>query len=59
MIGSHRLSSRDGTREVELSFATKGLLAFIVGKLLSKLISDYVATEAESLRRRCDSLVHA
>lgn len=40
MIGSQRLSSRDGAKEVQLSFATKGLVANIVGKLFSKLISD-------------------
>jgi len=58
MIGGHRLSSRDGATEVELSFASKGLVANIVSKMFSKLISDYVATEAKSLKSRCDSLVH-
>ena len=58
MIGGHRLSPRDGATEVELSFASKGLVANIVGQMFSRLISDYVATEAKSLKGRCDSLVH-
>jgi len=58
MIGGHRLSSRDGATEVELTFATKGLFANLVGKMFSKLISDYVATEAKSLKIRCDRLAH-
>jgi uncharacterized protein YndB with AHSA1/START domain len=57
MIGGHRLSSRDGATEVELSFTSKGLFANIVGKMFSKLISEYVATEAKSLKSRCESLV--
>ena len=58
MIGDHRLSSRDGATEVELSFTSKGLFANIIGKMFSKLISDYVATEAKSLKSRCNSLVN-
>jgi len=58
MIGGHRLYSRDSGTEVELSFTTEGLFANIVGKMFSKLISDYVATEAKSLKSRCDSLKH-
>ena len=57
MIASHRLSSHVGATEVELSFATRGLLANIVGKMFSKTIRDYVATEAKSLKSRCDRLV--
>src|SRR5215470_1075234 len=56
LIAGHRLSSHDGATEVELSFTSKGLLANIVGKMFSKMISDYVATEAKSLKSRCDSL---
>jgi uncharacterized protein YndB with AHSA1/START domain len=58
LIGDHRLSSRDGATEVELSFTSEGLLANILGKMFSKLISDYVATEAKSLKSRCNSLVN-
>lgn len=57
MIADHRLSSRDGTTEVELSFTSKGILAHIVGKMFSKTIRNYVATEAKSLKSRCDRLV--
>jgi hypothetical protein len=56
MIADHRLSSRNSATEVELSFTSKGLLANIVGKMFSKIISDHVATEAKSLKNRCDSL---
>jgi Polyketide cyclase / dehydrase and lipid transport len=56
MIADHRLSNRDGATEVELSFTSKGTFANLVGKIFSKLISDYVATEAKSLKSRCDSL---
>jgi hypothetical protein len=58
MIGDHNLSNRDGVTEVELSFTSKGTFANLVGKIFSKLISDYVATEAKSLKSRCDSLAH-
>jgi hypothetical protein len=58
MTAEHRLSSHDGATEVELSFTSKGLLANIVGKIFSKTINDYVATEAKSLKSRCDSLAH-
>lgn len=58
MTAEHRLSSHDGATEVELSFSSKGLLANIVGKMFSKMISDYVATEAKCLKSRCDSLAH-
>ena len=58
MIADHRLSSHDGATEVELSFTSKGLLATIVGGMFSRTISDYVATEAKSLKSRCDSLAY-
>lgn len=59
MIADHRLSPHDGATEVELSFTTKGILANIVGKIFFRMISDYVATEAKSLKNRCDSLKEA
>ena len=58
MIADHRLSPSDGATRVELSFTSKGLFANIVGQMFSKLISDYVATEAKSLKSKCDSLAH-
>jgi hypothetical protein len=56
MIASHRLWPSNGATEVELSFTSKGLLANIVGRIFSNLISDYVATEAKGLKNRCDDL---
>ena len=56
MIADHRISPRDGGAEVELSFASEGLVANIVAKMFSKLIGDYVATEAKSLKSPCDGL---
>jgi len=56
MIADHRLVSRNGTTEVELSFASKGLLADLVSMIFSKLIREYVSTEARSLQRQCESL---
>ena len=56
MIAGHRLSPHDGATAVELSFTSKGLVAHIVSKVFSRLISNYVATEAKSLKNRCASL---
>ena len=56
MIADHRLVPRNGTTEVELSFASKGLLADLVSMIFSKLIREYVSTEARSLQRQCESL---
>jgi carbon monoxide dehydrogenase subunit G len=56
MIADHRLSSQDGATEVELSFRSRGLLANLVSKMFSQIISDYVATEAKSLKSRCDNM---
>jgi hypothetical protein len=58
MIAGHRPSSHNGATEVELSFTSKGLLANIAGRMFSRIISDYVATEAKSLKKRCDSLAY-
>jgi hypothetical protein len=56
MVADHRLSPRGDATEVELSFTSKGLLANIIGRMFSRVISDYVATEAKGLKSRCDSL---
>ncbi len=56
IVADHRLSPRGDATQVELSFTSKGLLANLICKMLSRLISDYVATEAKSLKSRCDSL---
>ena len=56
MIADHRLVPRNGTTEVELSFASKGFLANLVSMIFSRLIREYVATEARSLQHQCESL---
>lgn len=56
LVAGHCLSPRDGATEVELSFVSKGLLANVVAGLFSKMIRQYVATEARSLKNRCDAL---
>jgi len=56
MIADHRLVPHDGGTEVELSFASKGFMADIVSTIFSRLIREYVATEARSLRRQCESV---
>lgn len=48
MVAAHRLSPRGDATEVELSFSSKSLMANIIGKMFSRVIRDYVATEAES-----------
>ncbi|MGB6132013.1 MAG: SRPBCC family protein [Acidobacteriaceae bacterium] len=57
MIADHRLNAGDGAgTEVELSFATEGVLGAILGGLYAKRIADYVRTEARSLKAHCESL---
>ncbi len=57
MVADHRLTASDHTgTEVELSFATEGLVGALLGSINSKLIADYVRTEALSLKQHCESL---
>jgi ribosome-associated toxin RatA of RatAB toxin-antitoxin module len=57
MIAEHRLTAFDGSgTEVELAFATKGLLGALTGSMNAKLIADYVKTEAKSLKQHCEML---
>lgn len=57
MVAEHRLTAFDGSgTEVELAFATKGLLGVIAGSMYSKLITEYVKTEAKSLKQHCEKL---
>ena len=58
LVADHCITSRDGATEVELSFTSQGLLASIVATLYSKMIAQYVATEAKSLKAHCDTLSH-
>lgn len=57
LIAEHRLTAFDGSgTEVELAFATKGLLGALAGSMYSKLIAEYVKTEAKSLKQHCEML---
>ena len=57
MIADHRLTGSDSSgTEVELSFSTEGLLGAILGTINAKRINDYVATEARSLKKHCETL---
>jgi len=56
MIADHQIVPADGATEVELSFETRGLVANILGSIFSRMITDYVATEARSLKQRCEKL---
>jgi len=56
MIADHRLVPRNGCTEVELSFASKGFLADVLGSIFSRQIREFVAIEARSLQRECESL---
>ena len=57
LVADHRFTAADAaSTELELSFATKGLLGGIIGRKYGKLITDYVRTEAFSLKARCEAL---
>ncbi len=57
LVADHRLTAADASgTEVELSFATEGLLGGIVGRRYGKLIAEYVATEARSLKAHCEAV---
>ena len=56
LFADHRLAAREKETEVELSFASEGLLPNIVAALFSKIIREYVAIEARSLQHQCDAL---
>jgi uncharacterized membrane protein len=55
MIASHRISSSGDTSQVELSFEISGWLAKILAWRYGSLISQYVATEARSLKKWCEA----
>jgi carbon monoxide dehydrogenase subunit G len=59
MIADHRIRQCDEGAELELSFASTGPLGNILGKLFSRVISNYVGIEAESLRTHCDLLARS
>jgi carbon monoxide dehydrogenase subunit G len=55
MVADHHLMSKNAETEVELSFSSSGLFANFVAALFSRMIREYVATEARSLKRKCES----
>jgi hypothetical protein len=57
MVADHRIVVLDGKTNVELSFTSTGPLANLIALPFSKTIKDYVATEANSLKARCMSLM--
>lgn len=60
LVADHRLTAADASgTEVELSFATEGLLGGVIGRLYGKVIAGYVATEARSLKMHCEAIAAA
>lgn len=59
MTGDHRITQRDGSAEVELSFSSSGVLGNVVGRVFSRRIADYVRTEAQRLKERCEFLAQS
>ena len=59
LIADHRIMPDRSGSEVELSFRSQGLLGNVIGKFFSKMISEYVATEAQSLKTRCEATAAA
>jgi len=58
LIADHRITSREGATEIELSFVSEGLIANLVASFFWKMIAQYVATEARSLNSYCDALAY-
>ncbi|HEY6849232.1 MAG TPA: SRPBCC family protein [Terracidiphilus sp.] len=59
MVADHRIATRNGQTEVEFSFSSKGLMADVLSMLFSKKIREFVATEAISLKRKCESILES
>jgi Polyketide cyclase / dehydrase and lipid transport len=59
LIADHRIASRDGATEVELSFASEGLSAHLACALFSKKLRQFVAMEARCLRQKCEAVTKA
>jgi|HubBroStandDraft_1064217.scaffolds.fasta_scaffold46266_3 hypothetical protein len=56
LVADHRFIAADSTgTELELSFATTGLLGSVVGRMYGKLIAEYIATEARCLKSHCEA----
>ena len=56
LVADHRFTAADAAgTELELSFATEGLMGAVVGRMYGKLIAEYVATEARCLKAHCEA----
>jgi uncharacterized membrane protein len=57
LVADHRFTASDAAgTELELSFATEGLLGGMVARKYGKLIAEYIATEARSLKEHCEAV---
>ena len=55
LTASHLIEPRGAGCQVSLSFDVSGHLSWIMLRLYGRLIQQYVATEAEGLKRRCEA----
>lgn len=55
MIADHRIAISGETTQVELSFEVSGWLSRLIEWRYRTLIAGYVATEARSLKARCEA----
>jgi hypothetical protein len=54
LVPDHGIAPHDSGTEVELSLTSRGLLANIIAGMFSKITREYFATEARSVKNRCD-----
>ena len=59
LVADHQIMIRNGATEVELSFSSEGGLGSVIAGIFAKKIGSYVATEAKSLKERCETLARA
>ena len=55
MLDDHVVRQKGDATEVELSFSCEGLLAGLIGALYGKKMTEYVKTEALSLKTKCEA----
>ena len=56
MIAEHIVSSKGANQaEVTLTFAFKGWLGKLIGKMYGKMTQEYIETEAQSLKKRIET----
>ena len=57
MVAEHMVKSVNTNQtEVTLSFAFNGWLGNLIGKMYGKMTEDYIQTEAQSLKKRVETL---